>query len=155
MGYYSQVALVIRKDHEAAMKADPEIAQLLLVADEKLDSDDALLFHWGCIKWYPDFKDVGALMALLFNLDDGYDYYFVRLGEEDTDMEVRGDWYDNPFGMGYSRRIDFDRYSEPAQASLKDLNTRPDTIDCAKCGTRLKDPVPGMPSMKHCPVCEP
>jgi len=40
-------------------------------------------------------------------------------------------------------------------SKLKCRNTDPEALTCAKCGWVLKDPVPGMPIYRHCPVCEP
>lgn len=37
---------------------------------------------------------------------------------------------------------------------LKQLNTRPNATNCAKCNGQLKDPGLGT-VYKHCPVCEP
>lgn len=37
---------------------------------------------------------------------------------------------------------------------LKRQNTKASATNCAKCGSPLKIPA-GMPSMKHCPKCEP
>jgi len=42
-----------------------------------------------------------------------------------------------------------------AVSDLKIRNTDPEAQTCAKCGGALKDPVPGVPIFRHCPVCEP
>lgn len=39
--------------------------------------------------------------------------------------------------------------------TLKQLNTRPEATNCAKCGGPLANPCPGWYTMKHCKVCEP
>jgi len=160
MGYHSEVALAIRVDHEKDMLADQDIAAVLSWADTSLRSKDGscLLFHWGCIKWYDDTDhQIGALMRFLANINDSEDFIFIRLGEDDSDTDIRGGWYDNPFEMEAVRRIEFTNTSAPSAriVDLKGLNTRPEAAACAQCGAQLSDPVPGMPSMKHCPVCEP
>lgn len=40
-------------------------------------------------------------------------------------------------------------------ATLRVANTRPGATMCAKCGKPLKDPMPWLSYMKHCPKCEP
>jgi hypothetical protein len=157
MGYRSYVALTIRKAHGPAMLADQGIAQLLSEADDRLEDDGALLFHWDSIKWYHDDQEIAALDRFLSDLDEYDDYLFIRLGESDDDTEIQGGWWDNPFDLGYVRRIEFNNPSAvPARiADLKSLNTRPEAKVCAQCGAALNDPMPGLPSMKHCPVCEP
>lgn len=39
--------------------------------------------------------------------------------------------------------------------TLKQLNTRPEAVNCAKCGAPLANPCPGWHTMKHCKICEP
>lgn len=40
-------------------------------------------------------------------------------------------------------------------SSLKEANTQSGATVCAGCGGLLKDPMPWLPYMKHCPKCEP
>jgi hypothetical protein len=156
MGYRSVVALVIHKTHEQAMLADNDIAQVLSEVDKKLEDDESLLFFWEDTKWYSDDKEISALMAFLSNIDDCDDYLFIRLGESDDDTEIEGSWWNNPFEMGYARRIEFNDPSKPSAqiADLKSQNTRADATNCAHCGRPLNDPGMG-PLYKHCPICEP
>lgn len=159
MGYKSDVALVIRKTYERAMLADPDVAQILSEADQRLEHGDALLFHWSWVTWYHDDKQIAALENFLRGSEsDGY--LFIRVGEDDNDTEIFGWWFDNPLDLEYVRRIEFadpsaSRLQQAHVAGLKSLNTRPEAKTCAQCGTALNDPIPGMPSMKHCPACEP
>jgi hypothetical protein len=157
MGYRSEVALCVRNDHKSELITNPDIVRVLLNADAKLEDEDGFLFHWGWIKWYDDDKEIAALMTFLANLEDSDDFLFIRLGEDDADTDIQGGWWDNPFDMGYARRIEFANPSEPPAriSDLKSLNTRPEASACAQCGAKLNDPMPGMSSMKHCPVCEP
>ena len=66
------------------------------------DGDEYIL-HWDCIKWYEDCEDVSAIIKTLDKLDElqdsndyettGYGYRFMRLGENDEDIETReNDW---------------------------------------------------------------
>ncbi len=157
MGYRSDVALAIRASAAREILADPDSAQVLSEADKNLSDDGALLFHWEEIRWDSYDKETGALMGLLADLDYD-DFLFIRLGEDDEDTEILGGWWDNPFDLGYVRRIEFIGQradAAPPPIDLKARNTRPEAVACAKCGGKLSDPVPGLPSMKHCPVCEP
>ena len=36
------------------------------------------------------------------------DYYFIRVGEDNDDTDVRGGFWENPFGMCLVRGIAFD-----------------------------------------------
>jgi hypothetical protein len=54
-----------------------------------------------------DYEDVSFFENLLQELDHE-DYYFIRLGEENDDTEVRGGFWDNPFCMSLVRGIAFD-----------------------------------------------
>jgi hypothetical protein len=38
------------------------------------------------------------------------------------------------------------------QMDLKTANSNPSATNCVKCGSKLKEPYPGL---KHCPKCEP
>ena len=39
---------------------------------------------------------------------DEEDYYFIKIGEEYEDVETRGLWWDNPFGLTLTRGIVLD-----------------------------------------------
>lgn len=158
MGYRSEIGLVVRKIHKQAMLSDPDIAQILSEADTRLEFNDGLLFYWDYIKWYCGDTQVAALESFLGNLAD-YDYLLMKLGENDIDTEIAGEWWENPFDLEYVRHLEFKNPGVfPKQThvvDLKNLNTRIEAKTCAQCGTLLNNPVPGMPSMKHCPMCEP
>lgn len=158
MGYCSQVALCVRTVHKAAMMADPNVVTCLSDADETLEDEDGMLYHWDSVKWYNGSVDVDALMGFLHNIDDSDDFLFIRLGEDDSDTDIEGGWWDNPFDMGYARRIEFCNPSASLNLTrimdLKSLNTRAGVTDCAQCGEALSDPGLG-PTYKHCPMCEP
>lgn len=59
----------------------------------KLSATDELLcieLHCDCAKWYDSYEDVQAWEALLKEVEkDGLDYEFVRVGEENGDVEQR------------------------------------------------------------------
>jgi len=49
--------------------------------------------------WYPDVYFIEQFMDEL----DEEDFYFVRVGEDYEDNEIRGELYDNPFGIYLTR----------------------------------------------------
>ena len=101
MGYRSEVKYVISfKDEEqrdlfcelVKQKGDEEMTK----AVEELDKRERyLVASFDHVKWYPEYPDVKshhALMAfsrVVFEDDAGW--RFVRIGEEDNDVEVFSD----------------------------------------------------------------
>jgi hypothetical protein len=108
MGYRSNVAYIIRfKDVENLKKF---VAINALIEDRKKALNECevymggttrslcpeLVFKCNDVKWYSSYEDVIAHEALFESLDDKDDcgaieagYRFVRVGEEDTDIETR------------------------------------------------------------------
>ena len=95
MGYRSTVAFIISfKDKETL---DNYLAPRLLeeyIRDERdrferISWDDAsVLYHVEDVKWYDHLPDVQALTKLYKDaVDAGGSYRFIRVGEEDKDIE--------------------------------------------------------------------
>ena len=121
MGYRSDVGITISKNGVAALKrafADKnldtelreKINELLSYREIHLiDPSGAELWVWSDIKWYDfDFTEIAWLMKLLETLDEE-EYYYIRLGEDNDDTEIRGAFWDNPFCMGLVRQINHER----------------------------------------------
>lgn len=101
MGYYSEVAYVIEfKDKEQKetfinlqkVKADDTINTALRELMNITDNDNnKLAFHIDSCKWYDDFIDVKAHHRLMEEAEelfpDDVNWLFVRIGEQDDDME--------------------------------------------------------------------
>ncbi len=88
MGYRSEVYLRIAEPLvevvDAARKLDDTLDKMLSEAqDGKTD------FHWEGYKWYDTYPEVQAVESLLEMLQDD-DYGFIRLGEEEGDIEQKG-----------------------------------------------------------------
>ena len=88
MGYRSEVYLRIAEPLvevvDAARKLDDTLDKMLFEAqDGKTD------FYWGDTKWYDSYPEVRAVESLLDMLQDD-DYGFIRLGEEEGDIESKG-----------------------------------------------------------------
>ncbi len=107
MGYYSEVALCIRKEHKTALMSDPAIVKCLSYVDTTLEDDTGILFYWDDIKWYDDREYIAAIMNFIkCRLAD---CLFIRLGEEMDDVEEMGSWESNPFNLGCYRGIEFNK----------------------------------------------
>jgi hypothetical protein len=96
MGYRSEVAFVI--SFETKEKLDNYLAPRLLDGNlrhyrdnfSRLDHDEAsVMFHHMEIKWYDNYHDVQALIQLYQGAEEaGGAYNFVRIGEDDADIET-------------------------------------------------------------------
>lgn len=120
MGYYSEVALVLRESakkllDEKLANASPDTGEFEAYhtferANLKLECEDgedsAFLWKWSGIKWEEDYyEDVKAIMAFLDSIPAS-DYRLIRVGEDyDDPVEDWGDFYDNPFMLSVSRLI--------------------------------------------------
>ena len=91
MGYRSEVYLrfaePIVEVIDAARKLDDTLDKMLsegaTLGKEKTD------FTWEYTKWYDTYPEVQAVESLLDMLQDD-DYGFIRLGEEDGDIDRKG-----------------------------------------------------------------
>ena len=120
MGYRSAVALVLSpkgvevlnsKLHDATSQKSSHstLGRLLKNADEQGEDSRTgdKFWYWEWIKWYPEYPEIEILEGIMSELADE-EYQFIRLGEENTDIEQRGAYYNNPFGMDLRRSIVFD-----------------------------------------------
>ena len=90
MGYRSEVYLRIAEPLvevvDAARKLDDNLDKMLSDAAE---ADSKTDFHWEYTKWYNIYPEVRAVESLLDTLQDD-DYGFIKIGEEEDDIERRG-----------------------------------------------------------------
>jgi len=119
MGYRSDVGLCLTKNGKKTLEAKvaglkPEadstkhIHELLASPRKREDPESgAVAWHWEHLKWYFDFEDVSFFENLLQDLDYE-EYFFIRVGEENDDTDVRGGFWENPFCMCLLRGIAFD-----------------------------------------------
>ena len=118
MGYRSEVGLALTKTGVDVLNkklAGPEVSEetrkeveslLAYAAYHYTDPESgAEVWLWDWIKWYPDHQDIALLGALMNELEDE-DYRFIRIGEEYDDTEVRGGFWENPFGLELNRSIE-------------------------------------------------
>jgi hypothetical protein len=120
MGYRSDVGLCLTKTGKEALdtrlaecgsntEETRQIRRLLTSSGNRREDQDsgAVAWFWESLKWYGDYSDVAFIENLLRELDDE-EYFFIRVGESDDDIEYRGGFQENPFGMCLMRGIGFD-----------------------------------------------
>ena len=98
MGYRSDVYL---RFDESAVEVVNAVRQFDPVLDKMMKESTtggSTDFHWSDVKWYDCSPDVLAVESLLEALsmdtitDCGEDFYgFIRIGEESTDVEHKGE----------------------------------------------------------------
>ena len=116
MGYRSQVVLAISKELipflMLATSKNKEAEALVFRGADKFDrdygGDKSWLLHWDNIKWYESYPSVDAIEKFVTEAesdeykitdDDGNKVYssdlvrFVRVGEDNDDIEVRGNGF--------------------------------------------------------------
>ena len=96
MGYRSNVVFGIKKTVFQAQP--PKLKEHFKDCDEITESNGFLYFNWDGVKWYEDYenvKEINNFMAKLDgeNLDKEVPYGFLRTGEDDDDIERKGDSY--------------------------------------------------------------
>ena len=90
MGYRSDVYLRVAEPLvevvDAARKLDKTLDKMLSDGSSEEKTD----FYWESVKWYDTYPGVTSVNDMLDMLHDD-DYGFVALGEEEGDIERRGD----------------------------------------------------------------
>lgn len=56
---------------------------------------DSVIFGWDYVKWYEEYDEVSIVMDTLKRLGDKYPFEFIRVGEDDNDVDHKryGDGY--------------------------------------------------------------
>lgn len=115
MGYRSNVALCLDKPAlnvlENRLDLDPvaksAFQELTSCADHFTDAATSNeMWYWRDIKWYADYPEIAFLNQFLDELDY-LEYYFIRIGDDVDDTEIRGNYWENPFDLYVSRKIGF------------------------------------------------
>tara|TARA_R110000764_G_scaffold212873_1_gene299234 strand:+ start:63 stop:461 length:399 start_codon:yes stop_codon:yes gene_type:complete len=104
MGYRSDVHIAVAftceedlKEVLAVYAIDPLVQQHDLLKEWEQREDNILYFHGDNVKWYDSYEDVQGILHMLSLVDTFYEkrgdmqmaYRFVRMGEEDADIEER------------------------------------------------------------------
>jgi hypothetical protein len=94
MGYRSDVAYTIRfknKEHRIRFMATAVLGSMIKLDEFALLDDEAIVFQYNDIKWYPEFDYVKAHEQLLEDAKaQGCGWEFCRVGEESGDVEQEG-----------------------------------------------------------------
>ena len=90
MGYTSDVGIMCHPKAYEMFKKEFD----LIGPHKVLQRGDDHLLIWEWVKWYSEFEDVAKIEEIMNELEehydeDGYGYKFLRLGEDDTDVEAR------------------------------------------------------------------
>lgn len=114
MGYRSDIAFAVKRSAFADMwRSDPEtMTKITDYADSIVKKGDSILVLWSYIKWYPEYNEIGKFEILMNNLENE-DYHFLRIGEDSSDSEECGGYWDNPFGTCISRQLSYSNDGEP------------------------------------------
>jgi len=103
MGYRSEVAFIVPD-------TAPKFEEIDDCFDSIIEKDGYRLYHATWLKWYEDFPIVQAVNEYLATLDENETekrYLFIRIGEDAADVDEEGNFWDNPFDMGWVRKIEF------------------------------------------------
>lgn len=87
MGYYSDVALTLRKEDALELikqaKENEKVWPYMYMA-YIADQNEYVTFYWEWIKWYDDYEGIQFITAFYRNLAE---YSFKRIGEDNSDIE--------------------------------------------------------------------
>lgn len=108
MGYRSDVGIMCQPKAYEMFKKEFNV----ICPHKVLQCGDYHLLIWEWVKWYDEFDDVAKANEIMAELndrdhEDGYGYKFLRIGEEDTDVESRTNNYEVELWM--RREIDIPR----------------------------------------------
>jgi hypothetical protein len=111
MGYRSKVAIAIHKDVQGEFLTFLNTERLMadIFGDRScfnLDKDFQDKEHWlftaDSIKWYntwDEYKDIQMFEKFFTAMDEAngtiQKYRFIRIGEQNDDVEERGQWFDS------------------------------------------------------------
>ena len=87
MGYRSQVTIVLKK--ETYQKHENILREAMKGCDSIEQTDTAYYFSWDAVKWETTFENVKVIEKVLSQCDEE-DYGFMRVGEEENDLDTKG-----------------------------------------------------------------
>ena len=115
MGYRSLAGICLAQDAlnqlDAKIQTLPqplqeEVRSLFEDSEFTREEEGDRAWYWEGFKWYSSDPDLAFLAGYLADLDDEQ-YLCIRVGENLDDVEYRGRFWDNPFGMCLTRGIGF------------------------------------------------
>ena len=118
MGYYSSVALTLRKEDALELikqtKENETVWSLMRMA-HTVDQNEYITFHWEWVKWYDDFEDIQFITGFYRNLEE---YSFKRIGEDNSDIEE--EWNGDDDNIVYKAEIE--RFFNIESGELLDID---------------------------------
>ena len=112
MGYRSIGAFALKKKY--VTKFWRQCVGLAEGAEVSEDVEGNLLMTYEGWKMYDSYNEVKEFLKFMDELDeaeaedDDEVYIYLRIGENHEDIEWRGSWQDNPFGVDLVQKIDFE-----------------------------------------------
>lgn len=115
MGYRNQLAYALdeiaTQDMNAAMQGNEELTGLVSIKLLSRMKNGCMGGYSDEISW-DDVVDEGVVsFERVLERTEG-DFYLVRIGEMNEDIETRGSFVPNPFNVGFTRMIHFDEEEE-------------------------------------------
>ena len=96
MGYRSEVLIVSDKEEFnfplKVLLAAQDMLRYCEVTEDK--QTGRTTYVWNDVKWYEGYTGVDAIMEFLHSQENDEDFGFIRIGEEDGDIELLGSPYD-------------------------------------------------------------
>lgn len=103
MGYYSDVALTLRKEGALELikqaKESNAVRPFMRIA-HVVDQDEYVTFYWEWVKWYDGYEEIQFITAFYRNLAE---YSFKRIGEDNSDIEE--EWNGDDDNIVYKAQI--------------------------------------------------
>ena len=104
MGYRSEVAIAVSTSDYIDAPQNVKDALFEVFNEPAENIDNRVVFHQDWIKWY-DCDDMVQTIENWLDTLNSDNYGMIRLGEDDMDIEYKGDPFNN--GLEYSRKISF------------------------------------------------
>jgi hypothetical protein len=155
MGYRSEVGLVVTSGLNKQLIANNHAKEVLDMADisNTDEESECYLYLWDSIKWCDEYDNIKALETIIHEEEE--EHHFIRIGEENDDIEISGQFWTNPFSMSLRKEIVWNDFttnvaSVPNEDMLKALNSKNETTKCVACHSKLTVPYPGIKFCKNC-----
>ena len=106
MGYRSDITIALTQEVLLTQLVLPNEGYTYLIeyTDDKFDKGNYVIYQINSIKWYESYPEIVSIVKFLDQLNDE-DYGFIRLGEENDDIEYKGSPYD--FDMYVNKEVCF------------------------------------------------
>ena len=123
MGFRSEVALSLSEQASKTLAlvlvsdTTPTLANKVMNffnTAERQTAEGSELYIWKWVKWY-DKEEIKFIDGFILNIENGFygsltseDFYFIYIGDNLDDVEIKGGFMNNPFGVHLVRKIAID-----------------------------------------------